>query len=415
MGRVAFIESNFSGVDAIKQCRLAGIETVLVTSSVDRLIALLPAGCGEDLRLSDQIVEVADSGDVDGVARAIFNAGSVDAVCTFSQPFTVVTSEVARRLDLPGPPPSAVRIARQKYSMRQCLERSGIESVRAGLATDLSTLRSVAAQIGFPLVIKPNEGQASINVHICRDQSDFERAIHSQGSAQRLGTSTAFVVEEFLEGPLYSVEALTVGHGQHVIWGIADRVLANDSIEVASSFPVMPPQYEAIVTLVKASLDAIGYTLGASHTEVIMTSGGPRIVEINLRAGGSGQTHMISEAAGRPVCLDVVKAFLGQTIEPWTGELRGASWFVGWRNEAPSVIRSIPSRTEAMAFPGITDYWLHKVPGSTNEGLTSNFGWILQVLANGEDAASALEKARRAAGQLTEHVQIEPYAKLACK
>ncbi len=128
------------------------------------------------------------------------------------------------------------------------------------------------------------------------------------------------LLEELLDGPEVSVE--TVSHAGVVqVVGVTDKSIggAPAFIETGHMFPAALPAAEAedAVRTALAALKALGLTEGVvAHTEIKLTSAGPRVVEVNPRpaATASPNSSAMSPAstwsrpsstsrwAGRPIC-----------------------------------------------------------------------------------------------------------------
>lgn len=388
---VVLVESNFSGISAIASAVQAGNRVTLLTHDLDQLIGLLPLGSGELLRLASEIIQV-ETTDLDAMERVIrVLKQTPDAVLTFSQPFTSITARLARRLNLKGACPQAVEIGRDKGRTREVLRKVGVDDVKFQVCLP-SELLEAAHTVGFPLILKPNKGQGSINVKICKsidEVLDYQSKLQNNGPQS---VSSEILVEEFLDGPLFSVENFTVSKGQHVTWGVSDRVLTANGVEVAASFPVFHPQNSEMISLANRSLDAIGFDFGPSHVELILTSRGPKIVELNLRVGGSGMTQIMDKAFDRSVCLDIIKAFCGQPFEKPPRHVRAAAWCAAVTDRKWK-LDSLPPQSVVDTW-GMDEFWFHKDKGTIVGGIDSNFSWIAQSLASGQCHKTSMTKAR---------------------
>jgi biotin carboxylase len=84
--------------------------------------------------------------------------------------------------------------------------------------------------------------------------------------------------------------------------GLTDRVLSVPPgfAELAWSFPVelSAATVEQVRQASADVLDAVGFTSGPAHVELVLTVDGPRVVEINPRMAGRGLSYLISELSG---------------------------------------------------------------------------------------------------------------------
>jgi carbamoylphosphate synthase large subunit len=291
--------------------------------------------------------------------------------------------------------------------MREQLRNQGIENIRFGLASTVSEAYQVAQKVGFPLVIKPKEGQASLCVGICHNESELKEyfARIGKNTNQNLSISSEFLVEEYLHGPLFSVELMTTKARNHLIWGISDRQLGPNGVEIAASFPVFPDKYLDICHCATAALDAIGFDFGPSHVEIIVTENGPKIVELNLRAGGSGITQLMDASTNQKFGLSYVEMCLGKELNKPLF-IKGASWHSILPLKS-GLIKKLPSVDQIKSL-GAHAYWEFKSVGETCTDDGSNFSWLAQVMTVGEDARNASLKSEMIVKMAYESIEIEP-------
>ncbi|WP_434632540.1 ATP-grasp domain-containing protein [Chromobacterium sp. CV08] len=398
MKTVVFIETNFSGLDALLYCKTRGYRAVLVTDSFDRFRKWFPASCLYKLDLADQIVSVNDSNDFDEVLTALKQqVGAVDALLTFAEIRTQVAARLCRALGLRGSNPDAVAIAQDKFRFRQTLLEKGADTVKCERLDTIGDLPARQDKLNFPCFLKPLQGHSSIGAVICRERADIGRIVEELAGIREDWISPAFVAEDYLDGHLVSVEILTTAAGQHQVVGVADRDVIKDSIEIGASFPWHDADRDAAAAMACAALDAIGYDFGASHVEIIMTDSGPHLVEVNTRVGGSGHSIMLDLSTARSIVGDYVDLCLGtlEQRQPLYRFKQGAAWkcFV---SPQTGVIRSMPSTEDIKLRAGVQEVWLHHEVGDELQELNSNYSWIVQVMCTGKDQQEAKLNAARA-------------------
>ncbi|HZW21742.1 ATP-grasp domain-containing protein [Noviherbaspirillum sp.] len=408
MKTVVFIETNFSGLDAIRYCTEQGYRAVLVTDSLERFRKWFPASCMSKLDLADTIIQVGNSNDFDEVRQVLEDElGTVDALLTFAEIRTHVTARLCAALGLPGANPDAIAIAQDKHRFRQVLLEKGADDVHCRKIDRIDRLQELKAELAFPCFLKPLQGHSSIGATVCADASQVERVVASLRGITEDWISAAFVAEDYLQGDLVSVELLTTGPGQHQVVGVADRDVIKDSIEIGSSFPVIDARRDAAIRKACMALDAIGYDFGPSHVEIIVTASGPHLVEVNTRVGGSGHSVMLDLATSRSIVGDCVELCLGNLVA--CGELyrptQGAAWkcFV---SEATGIIRQMPPVEAIRDHAGVKEVWLHHEAGDQINSLSSNYSWIVQVMCTGKDRQEAKRNAARAIDFVAAHTVI---------
>jgi biotin carboxylase len=422
MKTVVFIETNFSGLDAIAWCKRRGYRSVLVTDNFERFHKWFPASSLARLDLVDTVIHVSNSNDLELVSQTLrTEVDAIDALLTFAEIRTHVAARLCREFGLRGANPDAVELAQDKYRFRRTLLAKGADSVRCRKIDSIELLPALLAESpgapDLPCFVKPVQGHSSIGAMVCRSEAEIGAVVQSLRHINEDWISPAFVVEDYLEGELVSAEILTTGAGQHQIVGIADRDVMNGAVEIGASFPLVDAHREAVERKACAALDAIGYDFGASHVEMIVTRDGPHLVEVNTRVGGSGHSVMLDLATSRSIVGDCVELCLGTLdiapVSRATGVAaaptpianeprqrlyharRGAAWKCFVSTTRGKVI-AMPSIDAIRSQPGVHEVWLHREPGDTVVDATSNFSWIAQVMCTGRDQHEAKLNAARA-------------------
>lgn len=77
--------------------------------------------------------------------------------------------KLCQYFNLPGPTPAAVEKCRDKFVQRQGLSDAGVSVPAYYLVANASEIVSSAAEIGFPMIVKPAEGIGGFGVRLCRD------------------------------------------------------------------------------------------------------------------------------------------------------------------------------------------------------------------------------------------------------
>lgn len=220
---------------------------------------------------------------------------------------TVPTAEACAALGVPGTGVAAAAAIKNKPATRRVLAEHGLAPVRFARAADAAAVAAFAESHGGACVLKPADGSGSEGVHIVRTPGEAESAwasLRAQGYAEAL-------VEEFLDGPLFTVEAFSVD-GRHTTLGTSEEYPNENNVEVAIDAPSgsLGTAERAARDLTVRFLDAIGVTDGPTHTELVLTAEGPRILESHNRMAGVGIPELIRRAYG----TDINRLFLGAPL-----------------------------------------------------------------------------------------------------
>jgi hypothetical protein len=198
---------------------------------------------------------------------------------------------------------------RDKKLQQELCRKAGLRSVRQAGGTKFSDVDEFLKREAFPVVLKPVESAGSDGVKLCQTfeeaKDHFELLMTSQ--AVNGGLNSAVLCQEFLRGKEYIVDHVSRDgvHKTSMVW-VYDKRPANGSAFVYyGCIPIDPnsPEARIMIPYVRRVLDAIGIKNGPTHGEVIMTSDGPCLVEMNCRVnGGDGSWVTLARALTGGYC-----------------------------------------------------------------------------------------------------------------
>ncbi|WP_405871401.1 ATP-grasp domain-containing protein [Streptomyces sp. NBC_00005] len=239
----------------------------------------------------------------------------------------LATAQEADALGLAPNPPEAVRRLNDKAAMRELLAAHGLSPMRSAVADTAGQVAPLLGDFGYPAVVKPTRLQGSAGVRLVRSPDELRGW---QEEVRAFGYEGQVVVEEFLEGPEFSVETLSAD-GRHQVVGITAKQVTDGPlfVETGQLFPAPLPAEtaDAMGELVTALLDAAGHRFGPAHTEIILTAAGPRIVESQARLGGDRIPHLIRIATGFDIEAAIFESLAGRPVAPGAAERSAAISF----------------------------------------------------------------------------------------
>ncbi|MEM9243089.1 MAG: ATP-grasp domain-containing protein [Pseudomonadota bacterium] len=159
------------------------------------------------------------------------------------------------------------------------------------------------------IVIRPVTGSgASVNVFSPKNETDIANYFKK---FEPYFFKSDFLLQEKVFGPEYYINCASY-KGRHYITTIGQYVKTEvngtfeyerlDAVEKDSA------EYLAIRTYILDCLNALGMLNGLSHTEIIMTNKGPRLIELNPRI--SGMYGCVNMMAKRRYDVDQISAYI---------------------------------------------------------------------------------------------------------
>ncbi|MGW4285973.1 ATP-grasp domain-containing protein [Streptomyces sp. NPDC004673] len=298
------------------------------------------------------VVDVTDRAAVLAAARELAAHVPVRGTLSWDETLIVTTAHVAEALGLPGASVDGVEGCRDKFRSRRLLTEAGVAQPRFAYVDTAEEALTAAAEIGYPVIVKPRGMGASIGVVLAADAGEVAGAFRTADDASQIGAvpyRSGALVEEYLEGPEISIDAAVVDGEYHPLFVARKQVGLFPYFEeighhVAADDPLRTD--ESLLGMVRAAHRAIGYRYGITHTEVKLTARGPVIVEINGRLGGDLIPRLGQLATGIDPARAAVRAALGLRPDLTDTEHRTVGIRFGYPPEDCEV-RSVLPPTEA--------------------------------------------------------------------
>ena len=361
-------------------------------------------------------------------ARLVHELQPVTRIGSFSDQGQVAAAAAGQALGLPAHSPETVRLVHDKHAMRQRLAEAGLESTPSAVVASVAQLLEFAIAHGYPCVVKPASGMASAGVSVISEPTQaaaaFARAQgipRAQGATPVLMTTpqaiaspagaddspVPVVVETFLSGVQYSVECFSE-QGEHQVVTITRKY--SDPVSLVElghvlPAPLSPEDWEAIGAHVCRALDALGVEFGPTHTEIVLTESGPRLIETHLRFGGDSLWDLVTDATGVDLVKNQWRQMIGEKVLPGIRETLQdpdrarrceAIWFAA--TPASGVLVEIAG-VDGPHPDGVTVKW--PLPAGTElHGLQNSHSRLCQARAHADTAAEALALAQQAIERL---------------
>ncbi|MBR5402577.1 MAG: ATP-grasp domain-containing protein [Treponema sp.] len=243
-----------------------------------------------DLKDRDGILELAQKlkATPEGLA-GVFTAGT---------DFSASVSYVCERLGLSAHSFNAALNASIKTQMRSCFEKEHVPSpafVKV-CKDDINPAlyETVINKMSLPLVVKPVDNMGARGCRMVRSREEFLPSVQTAVECSRTGFA---IVEEYMEGPEFSIDAL-VYQGKFIVTGFAIRHIKYEPyfIEVGHTMPAVldKKMHDELISVFALGAKAEGLSCGAAKADIKYTSKGPMIGEIAGRLSGgymSGWTY----------------------------------------------------------------------------------------------------------------------------
>lgn len=357
-----------------------------------RVVAIDPDPNAHGFDFADDFV-VADLGDAETCVDAARHF-RVDGVITAAADYPVPTvARVCRQLGFAGIDETTARRCTDKYEMRSALAQANVACPPFFKAESFAQAVAAFELLERPAIFKPalsSGGQGITHVDIDANQTQLRAAF---GWAMRHSRNEAILVEEFADGPEFSVEALTWDDKTHIV-GITDKVTTGSPhfVEIGHSQPTQldDSDQESLILLAKEAIRALGIDWSASHIEIRLTDEGPKIVEVGARLGGGCITsHLVPLSTGIDMTAAAISVALCERPKLMASHKRGAA--VSFLVPPEGVVRSIHGVAESRGLLGVHEVLVDVKPGDVVRELTDSKGRAGHVITEAASAEAAIQ------------------------
>ncbi|MGN8248971.1 ATP-grasp domain-containing protein [Pseudomonas sp. SMV7] len=275
--------------------------------------------------------------------------GPVDLLIALSEFTLEIAAQVRQALNIPGHGPDEVAVYRDKARMKQVLQEHGLAVPAFTRCQSLAHTLAFAAETGYPLIVKPVDGAASIGVVRVDDERQLLAALDGLDLARH-------EVEAFVEGQVYHVDGYTDGTGQ-VPFQAVSRYL-NSCLDFARRQPLgsvllqASPLRTRIADFSRQCLQALGLRDTAFHLELFVREDGSLVfLEVGARVGGSEVPHLINRVFGVNLYEHWLKNLLGEpaALPDQDGDPSGGWLIIPKPQQLPCRVLEAPSQRTRVA------------------------------------------------------------------
>ncbi len=307
------VEFDYSCVHASFALSDAGYETVMVNCN--------PETVSTDYDTSDRLYfEPLTLEDVLEVLDAEAASGTiVGVVCQLGgqTPLGLAKGIQSAGYRVLGTSPEAIDLAEERALFSGILASAGLMAPRHGTATAVDGAIAVAAEIGYPVLVRPSFVLGGRAMEIVYDPESLRDYFRRTAGQAIIGPGRPLLVDRFLDDAIeIDVDALYDGEELY-IGGVMEH-LEEAGVHSGDSSCTLPP-----VTLGRSEIDRVrAATLaiaqgvgvrGLLNVQFAISAGGLYVIEANPRA--SRTVPFVSKALGIPLAKAAARIMTGTMID----------------------------------------------------------------------------------------------------
>ncbi|HEX7719035.1 MAG TPA: ATP-grasp domain-containing protein [Woeseiaceae bacterium] len=231
--------------------------------------------------------------------RAVQKRLWVDRLEATVEAHIMAAATIREACGIPGTSVETAYLCRDKPAMKEALRRAGIPCAQSTRARTSEDARDFAAEVGFPLIVKPPAGAGASGTWRVRDARELERVIQESG----LADGHAVAIEEFIEGHEGFLDTLAIrGEVAHefithyypnVLEAMRERWI---SPQMVTTNRIDAPGYGEVREMARRVIRILDIGTSATHMEWFAGPKGLRFSEIGCRPPGVGQWDVYNAA-----------------------------------------------------------------------------------------------------------------------
>jgi carbamoyl-phosphate synthase large subunit len=308
------IEFDYCCCHAVFALRELGIETVMVNCN--------PETVSTDYDTSDRLYfEPLTLEDVLAICREEASRGELCGVIVQfggQTPLKLAVPLEKAGIRLLGTPADAIDRAEDRERFDELLTKLGLTRPNAGIAKGSAEAKRIAAEVGYPVLVRPSYVLGGRAMMICWSEAELEAYVElAIEAAREEGGSQTLLVDQFLKNAI-EVDVDCVSDGRRAVIGGVMQHIEEAGVHSGDSTSVLPPHTldPAVVAKIEAQAKALALELGVvglMNVQFAVKDGQVFVLEVNPRA--SRTVPFVSKSTGRPLAKIAAKVMVGKSLD----------------------------------------------------------------------------------------------------
>jgi carbamoyl-phosphate synthase large subunit len=229
-------------------------------------------------------------------------------------------------VELIGASLGAIHKAESRDQFRAAMEKIGLRLPQSGFAHSMDEARTIAAGIGFPLIIRPSFTLGGTGGGVVYNSEELETVAKSGLDAS---LTTQIMIEQSVLGwKEYELEVMR-DHNDNVviICSIENMdpmgVHTGDSITVAPAQTLSDMEYQQMRNASLAIMREIGVDTGGSNVQFAVNPKNGEMIVVEMNPRVSRSSALASKATGFPIAKIAAKLAVGYTLDEIPNDITG--------------------------------------------------------------------------------------------
>lgn len=341
--------------------------------------------------------EVVGGQDFEGTCAVVEKHGINAIVTAATDKPLVMMARIAEKYGFPFYSVETAQWSTDKYQMKYRFELGDVPHAQGRLISKVEEAEGLV----FPVIVKPRDNSGSRGVKLCRNKEELKVSIEEALENSKLDT---VLVEEFIEGPEYSIESLHYFEGsQQPTANVQQPECKSEVIQFTekktTEFPYnvelghkqpanLSEEHKAAIREIVSKIGkAMNFVNCPSHTELKINDRGIFVIETSPRLGGDYITSTLTPlSTGINLEDQLLHIALGEPLDTKTGRVEKASG-VHFFCLPEGRVEKIDTKAldEAKNWPGVYSLNLKLKVGDEVHQITSSLNRYGEFIVKAED------------------------------
>lgn len=377
----------------IKRAKLMGLYTVGIDPVAD-------ATCRDAV----DAFEVVGGQDFEGTCAVVVKYG-IDAIVTAAtdKPL-VMMARIAEKYGFPFYSVETAQWSTDKFQMKQRFVEGGVPCAKGRLVKSVEE----TADMVYPVIVKPRDNSGSRGVKLCRSKEELAASMSEAFEVSKLDT---VLVEEYIEGPEYSIEGLHYDGKAEVIQFTEKKTTEFPyNVELGHKQPanLTDEQKIAIREIVSMIGKALKFENCPSHTELKINERGIFVIETSPRLGGDYITStLVPLSTGINMEDQLLHIALGEKVDTTTGRFDKATGVCFLNLPCGEVTAIDDAIKEVETWPNVKEFSTTLIVGDEIHPITSSLNRYGQFIVQTDNREEVDQIVSKYEGKLKSMIIIE--------
>ena len=287
-------------------------------------------------------------------------------------------------VELIGAGIEAIRAGEDRKRFKDIVTGLGGEVPRSRICHTMAECLAAAADLGYPVVIRPSFTLGGSGSGIAHDEGDLRRIA---GAGLDASPVTEVLLEESILGwKEFELELMRDRHDNVVVVCSIENidpmgVHTGDSVTVAPAMTLTDREYQHMRDVAIAVVRAVGVDTGGCNIQFAVHPQTGRMVVIEMNPRVSRSSALASKATGFPIAKIAARLAIGYTLDEIRNDITGETP-ASFEPALDYVVVKVPR------------FAFEKFPGADPE-LTTHMKSVGEAMAIGRSFPEALQKALR--------------------